>query len=63
MQPTIRQIHADLLAKKYTCTDLIMQKIVLAKENKHNATVLILETHALEKAALVDQKIARGEAI
>lgn len=59
----IRTIHQDLVNKKYTCIELITRRIALAKENKQNANVLVLEESALEKAAQVDIKIARGEEI
>lgn len=61
--PTIKQIHDDLVAKKYTCTELVQERILLAKKNEHNATVRVFEDEALEKARFVDDKIARGEEI
>ena len=61
--PTIRQIHDDLVAKKYTCTELVQARIALAKKNEHNATVRVFEDEALLKAKFVDDKIARGEEI
>ncbi len=59
----IKRIHNDLVAKKYTCTALVQEKLALLKENKYNSVNTILDTMALEAAAKVDAKIANGETI
>lgn len=63
MASEIRKIHNDLKSKKYSCTDLIKNKLQLLAGNEHNSSNLILNEIALEKAAAVDGKIAKGEEI
>ncbi|MDO6738999.1 amidase [Wenyingzhuangia sp. 2_MG-2023] len=59
----IKRIHQDLVAKKYTCTAFVQEKLDLLKENKYNSVNTVLEELALEAAAKVDAKIANGEEI
>lgn len=63
MASEIQKIHEDLKSKKYTCTDLIKDKLAQLEANEYNSSNLILNEIALEKAAAVDQKIANGEEI
>lgn len=59
--PLIETIHADLLAKKYSCGDLITDCIEKAQKNEHNACTAVFAEKALEKAKAVDAKIAAGK--
>ncbi|ANW97020.1 glutamyl-tRNA amidotransferase [Wenyingzhuangia fucanilytica] len=59
----IKKIHNQLVAKEFTCTELVKEKLALLKENKYNSVNTVLEDLALEAAAKVDAKIANGEEI
>ena len=59
----IHKIHLQLMNKEITCTDLVQEKLTLLKENTHNTVNAFLDTLALELAAKVDAKIAKGEEI
>lgn len=59
----IKKIHNQLVAKEFTCTELVKEKLVLLKENKFNSVNTVLEEMALEAAAKVDAKIANGQEI
>lgn len=60
---TIQQIHDDLVAGKYSCEQLVTERLALAKENALNASVLVFEKEALEQAKLVDQKLQAKQEI
>jgi aspartyl-tRNA(Asn)/glutamyl-tRNA(Gln) amidotransferase subunit A len=57
----IASLHADLVSQKTSCTDLITKHLTQATLNTYNANISILHKQALDAAALVDAKIARGE--
>lgn len=63
MESQIKKIHQQLVSKQITCTALVQEKLNLLKQNTHNTVNSLLENIALEKAALVDAKIAKGEPI
>ncbi len=63
MESQIKKIHQQLVSKKITCTALVQEKLNLLKQNTHNTVNSLLENIALEKAAQVDAKIAKGEPI
>jgi len=63
MASEIQKIHQDLVNKKYSCTDLIKDKLQQLEANEYNSSNLVLTEMALEKAAAVDKKIADGEEI
>lgn len=58
---TITSIHKDYLSGKYSCEDLIKEKLKKAKENVLNSCVLVLEDTAIKQAKLVDEKIKSGK--
>ncbi|GGF65956.1 amidase [Wenyingzhuangia marina] len=63
MESQIQKIHNQLVAKEFTCTELVKEKLALLKENKYNSVNTVLEDLALEAAAKVDAKISKGEEI
>lgn len=63
MESQIKKIHQQLVSKQITCTALVQEKLNLLKQNTHNTVNSLLENIALEKAAQVDAKIAKGEPI
>lgn len=63
MNSQIRKIHAQLVSKEITCTSLVEEKLALLAKNSHHSVNLLLDTLALDLAAKVDAKIARGEAL
>ncbi|MFI1745406.1 amidase family protein [Thalassobellus sediminis] len=63
MESQIKQIHQQLVSKQVRCTDLVQQKLDLLKSNTHNTVNVLLDTLALNLAAKVDAKIAKGETI
>jgi aspartyl-tRNA(Asn)/glutamyl-tRNA(Gln) amidotransferase subunit A len=63
MDSQINKIHQQLVGKKITCTDLIQGKLDLLKSNTHNTVNSLLDIVALNLAAKVDAKIAKGETI
>ncbi|MFV0564862.1 MAG: amidase family protein [Flavobacteriaceae bacterium] len=63
MESQIKYIHQQLLDKKISCTALVKEKLELLKANTNNTVNALLETKALELAAKVDAKIAKGESI
>ncbi|MBD3157018.1 Asp-tRNA(Asn)/Glu-tRNA(Gln) amidotransferase subunit GatA [Candidatus Peregrinibacteria bacterium] len=62
---TIDTIHEGLINKEFSCTELTKAFLEKAKkENERlNIYITITEKEALETAAHVDEKIARGESI
>ncbi|MCF8322415.1 MAG: aspartyl/glutamyl-tRNA amidotransferase subunit A [Flavobacterium sp.] len=63
MDSQIKKIHQQLVSKQITCTALVQEKLNLLKENKYNSVNSLLDILALELAAKVDAKIAKGETI
>lgn len=63
MQSQIKHIHQQLVNKEISCFDLVEQKLDLLKPDSHGSVNALLESYALERAAAVDGKIARGESI
>jgi len=63
MESQIKKIHQQLVSKQLSCTALVQEKLDLLKENTHNTVNSLLITSALELAAKVDAKIAKGAAI
>ncbi len=63
MASQIKQLHQQLVNKEITCTNLIQEKLNLLKANTNNTVNTLLDTLALELAAKVDAKIAKGETI
>ena len=63
MESQIKKIHQQLVSKQITCTALIQEKLDLLKQNTYNSVNSLLDTLALDLAAKVDAKIAKGETI
>jgi len=63
MDSQIKKIHQQLVSKQITCTSLIQEKLDLLKQNTYNSVNSLLDTLALDLAAKVDAKIAKGETI
>ena len=63
MDSQIKKIHQQLVSKQITCTALVQEKLDLLKQNTYNSVNSLIETLALELAAKVDAKIAKGETI
>ncbi|MBF2708397.1 amidase [Flavobacterium soyangense] len=63
MDSQIKKIHQQLVSKQITCTALVQEKLDLLKQNTYNSVNSLLDTLALELAAKVDAKIAKGETI
>ena len=63
MESQIKKIHQQLVSKQITCTALVQEKLEVLKQNTYNSVNSLLDTLALELAAKVDAKIAKGETI
>jgi len=63
MESQIKKIHQQLVSKQITCTALVQEKLDLLKQNTYNSVNSLLDTLALDLAAKVDAKIAKGETI
>ncbi len=63
MDSQIKKIHQQLVSKQITCTALVQGKLELLKLNTYNSVNSLLDTLALDLAAKVDAKIAKGETI
>ncbi|OOG68043.1 amidase [Flavobacterium sp. A45] len=63
MDSQIKKIHQELVSKQITCTALVQEKLDLLKQNTYNSVNSLLDTLALDLAAKVDAKIAKGETI
>lgn len=63
MESQIHKIHQQLMSKNISCTALIKEKLSLLKPNSNNTVNSLLDTLAIELAAKVDAKIAKGETI
>ncbi|MFD0989660.1 amidase family protein [Mariniflexile jejuense] len=63
MESQIHKIHQQLVNKEITCTNLVQEKLNLLKANTNNTVNALLDTLALDLAAKVDAKIAKGETI
>lgn len=63
MDSQIKKIHQQLVSRQITCTALVQEKLDLLKQNTYNSVNSLLDTLALDLAAKVDAKIAKGESI
>jgi len=63
MDSQIRKIHQQLVSKDITCTALVQEKLEALKQNTNNTVNALLDTLALDLAAKVDAKIAKGDTI
>lgn len=63
MDSQIKKIHQQLVSKEITCTALVQEKLDLLSQNTYNSVNSVLDTLALDLAAKVDAKIAKGETI
>jgi aspartyl-tRNA(Asn)/glutamyl-tRNA(Gln) amidotransferase subunit A len=63
MESQIKKIHQQLVSKQISCTALVQEKLDLLKQNTYNSVNSLLDTLALDLAAKVDAKIAKGETI
>jgi aspartyl-tRNA(Asn)/glutamyl-tRNA(Gln) amidotransferase subunit A len=63
MESQIKKIHKQLLSKEISCTALVQEKLTDLAKNTHNTVNTLLDAMALDLAAKVDAKIARGETI
>ncbi|MDA8728852.1 aspartyl/glutamyl-tRNA amidotransferase subunit A [Flavicella sp.] len=63
MESQIKKIHKQLLSKEISCTALVQEKLTSLAKNTHNTVNTLLDATALDLAAKVDAKIARGETI
>jgi aspartyl-tRNA(Asn)/glutamyl-tRNA(Gln) amidotransferase subunit A len=63
MDSQIHKIHQQLVNKEISCTGFVQGKLDLLKLNTHNTVNSLLDTLALNLAAKVDAKIAKGETI
>ena len=59
----ILNLHADLVAGRMSCTELVKEKLNLLAQNTHNTSNFLLRKSALERAKIVDQKLANHESI
>ena len=63
MDSQIHKIHQQLVSKQITCIALVEEKLNALKPNTNNTVNSLLEDLALNLAAKVDAKIAKGETI
>jgi aspartyl-tRNA(Asn)/glutamyl-tRNA(Gln) amidotransferase subunit A len=63
MESQIKKIHKQLLSKEISCMALVQEKLTDLAKNTHNTVNTLLDAMALDLAAKVDAKIARGETI
>ena len=63
MDSQIHKIHQQLMNKEITCTDLVQEKLALLKQNTHQTVNALLDDLAIDLAARVDAKIAKGDTI
>ena len=63
MESQIKKIHQQLVSKQISCTALVQERLDLLKQNTYNSVNSLLDTLALDLAAKVDAKIAKGETI
>ena len=63
MESQIKKIHQQLVSKQISCTSLVKERLELLEQNTHNTVNSLLTNTALELAAKVDAKIAKGETI
>jgi aspartyl-tRNA(Asn)/glutamyl-tRNA(Gln) amidotransferase subunit A len=63
MESQIKKIHKQLLSKEISCMALVQEKLTDLAKNTHNTVNSLLDAMALDLAAKVDAKIARGETI
>ena len=63
MKPTLRQVQADIKAGNTSCEKLVNSYLQRIEEKKHlNAYLEVYGNEALERARLLDQKLASGAA-
>jgi len=63
MASEIKRIHQELTDGKYSCTDLVKEKLALLEKNEYNSVNSLLSDYALERAAKVDEKLKSGQEI
>lgn len=63
MESQIHKIHQQLMAKEFTCTKLVQDRLYLLKSNTYNSVNSLLDKIALELATKVDAKIESGQEI
>jgi len=63
MESQIYKIHKDLIDGKYSCTELVSQKLKDLEANPQNTSNYLLATTAMEAAAKVDRKLGNGDEI
>ncbi|MBU3822673.1 aspartyl/glutamyl-tRNA amidotransferase subunit A [Flavobacteriaceae bacterium XHP0103] len=63
MDSQILHIHQQLTNKEISCAALVQEKLEALKPNTNNTVNSLLDNLALELAAKVDEKIAKGEPI
>ncbi|AWV97531.1 amidase family protein [Arcticibacterium luteifluviistationis] len=63
MESEILKLHNALLNKEITCQELVQGKLDSLAASTNNSANFVLTEKALEKAALVDAKINKGESI
>ncbi|AJR03676.1 amidase family protein [Siansivirga zeaxanthinifaciens] len=63
MASQIHTLHQQLVNKEISCTALIQEKLDALKPNTNQTVNALLDTFALDLAAKVDAKIAKGETI
>ncbi|WP_242205961.1 amidase family protein [Aestuariivivens insulae] len=63
MDSQIHKIHQQLVNKEISCTALVQEKLDLLKQNTNHTVNSLLDSLALDLAAKVDTKIAKGETI
>ncbi|SEE21673.1 amidase family protein [Polaribacter dokdonensis] len=63
MESQIHKIHQQLMAKEFTCTKLVQDRLDLLKSNTYNSVNSLLDKIALELATKVDAKIESGQEI
>ena len=63
MASQIHTLHKQLVNKEISCTALIQEKLNALKPNTNQTVNALLDTYALDLAAKVDAKIAKGETI
>lgn len=63
MDSEIRAIHEELINRRYTCAELVINKIGELKNSNNNTANFLLTEMAIQKAAKVDEKIKDGKEI
>ncbi len=63
MASEIKALHHKLVNKEISCIALVKSKLEELQKNTNNSSNIVLEEYALDLAAKVDAKIAKGESI